>query len=324
MKTYIALILTAVFFIPMSAFAWGRRGHQIVGETAAMLASQEPKGEFLNPHSFDFGVYANEPDFVWKRPATYNKEYNEHYINLEVFERAFAKKPEIKNPFALDRREFEKTFPEVSSEYGRVFWRIRELENRLGKLSQRLRDLKDADVKTRQKAQEPWMLTAGIMAHYLGDLSQPLHVSENYNGKMTGQEGIHSFFEDICTDSLYPQLAVDVRKAAEKRWPEFKKKNASKSVLDLILQEAEGSRAATPGLLALDKKLGRSDVKKAAKGYHDLIVARLVEGTLTLAEIYRRNLGFDFNNDKFYYLEGAADYILPGDTGIPPLKAESK
>jgi hypothetical protein len=60
--------------IPLSAGAWGRRGHQIVGETAAILAAQEPGASFLKNQSFNMGYYANCPDIIWKRPATYEYE----------------------------------------------------------------------------------------------------------------------------------------------------------------------------------------------------------------------------------------------------------
>ena len=33
------------------------------------------------------------------------------------------------------------------------------------------------------------------LAHYIGDLHQPLHTAENYNGQFTGQHGIHYRFE---------------------------------------------------------------------------------------------------------------------------------
>ncbi|MDV7394189.1 hypothetical protein RZS08_22605, partial [Arthrospira platensis SPKY1] len=33
------------------------------------------------------------------------------------------------------------------------------------------------------------------MGHYIGDAHVPLHTTENYNGQMTGQDGIHAFWE---------------------------------------------------------------------------------------------------------------------------------
>ncbi|MDF2159070.1 zinc dependent phospholipase C family protein [Algoriphagus sp. CAU 1675] len=33
------------------------------------------------------------------------------------------------------------------------------------------------------------------LGHYLGDLNVPLHTTKNYNGQLTGQDGIHGFWE---------------------------------------------------------------------------------------------------------------------------------
>lgn len=42
------------------------------------------------------------------------------------------------------------------------------------------------------------------MGHYLGDAHVPLHTTENYNGQLTGQTGIHAFWE-----SRIPELFAD-------------------------------------------------------------------------------------------------------------------
>ncbi len=45
---------------------------------------------------------------------------------------------------------------------------------------------------------------AAEMGHYVGDAHVPLHTTENYNGQMTGQTGIHGFWE-----SRLPELFAD-------------------------------------------------------------------------------------------------------------------
>jgi hypothetical protein len=42
------------------------------------------------------------------------------------------------------------------------------------------------------------------LGHYIGDAHVPLHTTENYNGQLTGQEGIHGFWE-----SRLPELFSD-------------------------------------------------------------------------------------------------------------------
>ncbi|WP_116105739.1 zinc dependent phospholipase C family protein [Lewinella sp. IMCC34191] len=45
---------------------------------------------------------------------------------------------------------------------------------------------------------------AAEMGHYVGDAHVPLHTTENYNGQLTGQTGIHAFWE-----SRLPELFAD-------------------------------------------------------------------------------------------------------------------
>lgn len=42
------------------------------------------------------------------------------------------------------------------------------------------------------------------IGHYAGDINVPLHTTRNYNGQLTGQEGIHAFWE-----SRLPELYAD-------------------------------------------------------------------------------------------------------------------
>ncbi len=45
---------------------------------------------------------------------------------------------------------------------------------------------------------------AAEIGHYIGDAHVPLHTTENYNGQMTGQDGIHGFWE-----SRLPEMFAD-------------------------------------------------------------------------------------------------------------------
>ena len=46
------------------------------------------------------------------------------------------------------------------------------------------------------------------MGHYIADAHVPLHTTENYNGQMTGQEGIHAFWESRLPE-LYAETEYD-------------------------------------------------------------------------------------------------------------------
>ena len=137
------MVLGFLLGLSCNAFAWGRRGHQVVGETAGLIVSGEPEAEFMRNHSFDLGYYSNVPDFGWKRPATYAFEKPQHFMDMEIFLREFAKHPEIKNPLELSRKDFEAQFPDLKVDTGRSFWRIREMYAQLEDLTHQLREMKE-------------------------------------------------------------------------------------------------------------------------------------------------------------------------------------
>ncbi|MGE0526312.1 MAG: hypothetical protein AB7G93_05965 [Bdellovibrionales bacterium] len=313
MGSFMALSLTS-----SRAQAWGRRGHQIVGETAARVVAGEPGAGFMKDRSFDFGYYSNVPDLIWKKPQTYEKERGEHFMDMEIFNRAFAKKKDIKEPFKLSRAEFEARFPELGLDAGRAFWRIRELNENLEKVAAELRQLKVKKGSDRRKLQEKWLVLAGTLGHYVGDLGQPLHLTENYDGQMTGQKGVHSYFEDDVVEELYPELAVKVDERTRKSWPGFKEKNANRTVLELVEQLSKNASEDLKTVLSLDKRSrpkGRSDAKslsRNAKRFESIIEERLTDSSLTLAEIYRRQLGWDFDGERFFFFAGEPDYLEPG------------
>lgn len=51
------------------------------------------------------------------------------------------------------------------------------------------------------------------LGHYVADAHVPLHTTENYNGQMTGQEGIHAFWESRLPELFSSQFDFFVGKA---------------------------------------------------------------------------------------------------------------
>lgn len=77
------------------------------------------------------------------------------------------------------------------SEYGILPWHLEQMHYRITKAF----ESEDPDRILRMCAE---------MGHYVGDAHVPLHTTENYNGQMTGQTGIHGFWE-----SRIPELFAD-------------------------------------------------------------------------------------------------------------------
>jgi hypothetical protein len=306
------LCLSSLLHAP-NANAWGRRGHAIICDTAGTLAGNEPKGEFLTEHTYDLGYYCNIEDFVWKDPATYDYEKPNHFMDMEMFERAF-KGSKVPRPFELDRLQFEKAFPSVPAMAGRAFWRIRETEAQMQGFKEKLM-AKGLKIETQHELQGDWLLRAGMIGHYVGDLSMPMHVTENFDGQFTNQKGLHGFFEDSVVNYLFhsenSDLETEVYKAAERRWKKDKSLLAKKTVLQLIEDLAMDSVKVLPDMLKMDRALGRTNMEKAAGGYKSLIVSRMAYASVVIAELYRRGIGFNFNNDHFYTWMGVPKYVMP-------------
>jgi hypothetical protein len=318
---------------PATSHAWGRRGHSIVCQTAAaILAVRAPGGAFLKKHSFDLGYQCNVPDLIWKKPATYSIEAPQHFMDLEVFIREFKKSalPAAGDPFLLSRADFEAEYPSIPMSAGRSYWRIREMMDSLERTTTLLRDQKKRDQKKTDQAarddlQEQWLIQAGAIGHYVGDLAQPLHVTEDFDGQMEHQKGIHAFFEDQVVDELsstdHPgQLESEVGEVALKKWKATAAATAGLSTLAVIEDVARESSEALPALLKIDKRVGRHDIKKAAAAFAPMIKQRLAAGALALAVLWSRELGWDDDGNQFYNFMGAPDYIYPNGASSVSLK----
>lgn len=320
-----ALLLSIAFFSSFS-WAWGKRGHALICETAAYLAlSDEKPGEFphfLKVHSFDLGYYCNVPDIIWKRPATYSKESPNHFMDLEIFDRQISKKSKSEEAsiYRISRLDFEKSHKDIPEKMGRSWWRIQELEKELESLSQKLKD-KELGREKHQDLQAKWLLYAGAMGHYIGDLAMPLHVSENYDGQLTNQKGIHHYFEESLVDELYLDkrfgLQELVYKKAFKLWFSYKKKAKGKDLLTLVQELSRDSQKKVEPLLKRDKETGRKNLVKASKLFKDLIVERLAQGVLLQAYLLKSHLGWDYNGKKFYQFLENPSYIEPPKGALP-------
>lgn len=53
-------------------------------------------------------------------------------------------------------------------------------------------------------------LFAADLGHYVGDAHNPLHVTANFDGQLTGQDGIHSRYETRMINANYPQIIFPV------------------------------------------------------------------------------------------------------------------
>lgn len=126
--------------------------------------------EYITEHAVD-------PD---KRRYAVDGEAPRHYIDIDHYVHDGG------NPFEVVPRKWndavDKFTEDTLQAYGIVPWHVNLMMLKLTKAF----EAKDVDRILKLSAD---------LGHYIGDSHVPLHTTENYNGQLTGQRGIHGFWE---------------------------------------------------------------------------------------------------------------------------------
>jgi hypothetical protein len=183
--TLIALFLIFQFKIE-NANSWGFEAHKKITELAIdiILNLQSVKGveqqkfnslkKFLEANKATIIERCIEPDMV--RNELKDEQFN-HFIDIDRYgSYPFGELPRDK------RKAIEKFGFENVQKNGLLPWRIADVMDSLGEAIS-------------NQSNEKMLRYFSWIAHYVEDAHQPLHVTENYDGQLTNQPGIHSRFE---------------------------------------------------------------------------------------------------------------------------------
>lgn len=113
-----------------------------------------------------------------------------HFINLELYDPSMLADPSLDLRGLRDRLGAGRL-----RRYGVVPWAAAESFARLVEAF-------------RQRDRAMIFRQAGDLAHYLADLHQPLHTTENFDGQRSGQPGIHSRFEGRLLELFIGSIPV--------------------------------------------------------------------------------------------------------------------
>lgn len=169
-----------------NAGSWGFEGHKKITELAIdiILNLDEFKDvdnkklenfkRFLSENKTIIIERCVEPDMV--RDEDKDEQYN-HFIDIDRYGKyPFSELPRDK------AKAIEKFGFNVVQKNGFLPWRIAEFADSLSR-----------SISSNDRAKMLKYLS--WLAHYIEDAHQPLHVTENYDGQLTNQPGIHSRFE---------------------------------------------------------------------------------------------------------------------------------
>jgi len=175
----LAFGLVCLIARPTAAHAWGNEGHRMINKLAAStLPSDVPA--FLRSEAAvnEIEYLGPEPD-RWRNhaePELVAAQAPEHFIDLEP--------ADALGPLPRNRLDFEaKVFAagQRPEKIGLQPWQTNEVWERLKVALREYRNLSAAKQDTRG-AEAAALFYAGWLGHYVGDGSQPLHTTIQYNG----------------------------------------------------------------------------------------------------------------------------------------------
>ena len=194
-NAFALVLLCATHASPL--FAWGNKGHQLV-TAVAIERSPAPLKRFFTPNTTRLRTLAVVPDTRWKQTATYPQEKFHHFYQIDEY----ANSPLaniLPAPFADALQQSTAAFLKTN---GTAVWRAEQIFQMLVEA-----------FRTNQP--EKILQWAGVVSHYVGDLSQPMHTTSDYDGQSIQRRGIHKYFEvDVLERIDEPTLFQDILRAS--------------------------------------------------------------------------------------------------------------
>ena len=186
----LALILSA---IPRAhVVAWGFNGHKFIMDKAIDQLPSELR-PFFQKFRTTVVEHAIDPDTY--RTVGWTEEPPRHFLDMDNWGPF---------PFADLPHDYRAAVAKHGEDFvvknGTVPWRAEEI---YGRLRDAFAQLASSDF-----SRENIKLFSAVLSHYVGDSFQPFHASANYDGQLTGQNGIHARFESDLFDRMEGGLRV--------------------------------------------------------------------------------------------------------------------
>ncbi len=202
----ISLLLVTSFLatgtLAEKATVWGFFGHRRINRLAVFTLPPQMLG-FYKKHIQYITEQAVKPD---ARRYAVKGEAPRHFLDADVYgDSAVFKLPRYWKDAVAKFSE------DTLMEYGIVPWHINAMKYRL------------TEAMKEKNTQRILQLSAEI-GHYIADANVPLHTTENYNGQLTGQYGIHGFWESRLPElfseeyDFYLDPAAYIEKPQLKAW----------------------------------------------------------------------------------------------------------
>jgi hypothetical protein len=201
LKTFlIGFFISFIFFPTTEAASWGLKTHKVVNGLACEILPQSSLKTFFSIHKEYISEHAIDPDVIF-RELYGNEEGIKHFINLDAY-----------GPFPFE--ELPRDYQQAVRKFGRekikqegiLPWWIMWSQKRLQQA------MENGDWKKVR-------LKASHLGHYAADLFMPFHSTLNYDGQLTGNEGIHKRLEDGLVNARIEQYRPEIKKQLKEVLP---------------------------------------------------------------------------------------------------------
>ena len=248
----IAVVSTIIFQVTTSvAYAWGRDGHMMINRIAVANLPADVPAFMRNGHALDVIEYLGpEPD-RWKNHAEQelsDTQSPDHFLDYEwaIFgaRTCVAPLPGCVAGYVFPKKRYDflraltaaqPQHPDLKLQenVGLQPWQVEEVWERLKADLREYRKLvaANADIAPVKTA---ILFDAGWLGHYVGDGSQPLHITIQYNGwtgpnpnGYTTAHKIHSQFETVYVSAnvkpadVQPLVAATAPVVIGDQWTQY-------------------------------------------------------------------------------------------------------
>lgn len=220
-RKLILLLLALCFIIP--GFSWGFFAHKMINRLA-VFTLPESLLLFYKTHIEYITEHAVDPD---KRRYSDPEEACRHYVDLDYYETT--------SPIDTVPKHWKDAVAKYTEDtlkaYGIVPWHISLMKYKLTEAF-------------KEKDQDKILRISADIGHYIGDAHVPLHSTQNYNGQLTNQHGIHGFWESRLPELFSKDYDFFVGRASY-----------INNVQLAAWAASEGSYAAKDSVLGFERKL---------------------------------------------------------------------
>jgi hypothetical protein len=202
-----AVVAGVLLAWPSSAAAWGFEAHKFIMERAIALLPPDLRPMFeagratLIERSID-------PD-TWQNAGYDEPESPHHFLDIDW-------EGHGPYPFAGLPRDYIAAVAKFGrprvDENGTLPWRTEEMFGNLRRAFESYR-------RRGAFGRHDILFFAAWLTHYVSDAHVPFHAVVNYDGQLTGQNGIHSRFESLLFERYRAQLAIAPKPMAAIRAP---------------------------------------------------------------------------------------------------------